>query len=140
MNPREKSPPTEGLDLSSNKAFGLVFSIVFLLLSVWPTFSGSELRVWALLTAILLALISFIKPTVLKPFNNLWMQFGLLLHKIAGPIVMGLLFYLVLTPTALLMRIFKKRPIPLKFDRSLNSYWVRREPPGPDPDTMKNQF
>ncbi len=79
-------------------------------------------------------------PSLLAPLNRVWTKFGLLLHKVVSPIVLGVMFYLVITPTGLLMRLFGKDPLRLKFDGTAKSYWIPREPPGPKPDSIKDQF
>ena len=120
--------------------FGYVFTLIFVLIGVWPLINGDNLRAWSLWLALAFLFLSVFKPALLKPLNLLWFRFGLLLHKIVNPVVMAFLFYLTVTPTALLMRIFGKRPLGTEFDASADSYWIQRTPPGPDPETMKNQF
>jgi hypothetical protein len=97
-------------------------------------------RAWALGLALALAVVTLARPGVLHPANVLWMKFGLLLSKFVNPIVTGLLYYLVVTPTGLLMRAMGKRPLPLGFDSGAGSYWIERRPPGPKPETMSQQF
>ncbi len=79
-------------------------------------------------------------PKVLGPANRMWTKFGLLLHNIVSPLALGILFYLVVTPTGLLMRIFGKDPLRLRLDTAADSYWITRSPPGPDAESLKNQF
>ncbi|MDP6175569.1 MAG: SxtJ family membrane protein [Rhodospirillales bacterium] len=125
---------------STDRAFGLVFVVVLLIIACWPLFDGATPRPWWLATAALLALIAFIRPGLLAPFNRAWTKFGLLLHKIVNPIIMGLVFYLTVTPTGLIMRLLGKDPLRLRFDHEAKSYWIERTPPGPAPETMKQQF
>ena len=120
--------------------FGYVFALIFSLIGIWPLINGDNLRAWSLWLALIILFLSVFKPALLRPLNLLWFKFGLLLHKIVNPVVMAFLFYLTVTPTALLMRIFGKRPLGTEFDASADSYWIQRTPPGPDPETMKNQF
>ncbi|MAQ03262.1 MAG: hypothetical protein CMM20_02810 [Rhodospirillaceae bacterium] len=114
--------------------------MVFFVIALWPLMDEGNFRVWALVTGIILFLISFIYPSIYKPFNYIWFKFGLLLGKIVTPIVMGFLYFFTITPTALIMRTLKKRPLDLEFDDSLDSYWKYRDPPGPSSESMKNQF
>lgn len=125
---------------SSDRSFGLVFATVFLAVGLWPLGRGGTLRVWALAVAGVFFAAALAGPSLLAPLNRLWTRFGLLLSKVTTPIVMGVLFYLVVTPTGLLMRLFGKDPLRLSRDRVAGSYWIHREPPGPSPETMTNQF
>ncbi len=130
----------EGIKSGSNKSFGLVFSVVFALIGLLPRLSDQPVRLWALGATVVLTPISFILPQILAPFNRVWFLFGLLLHKIVSPIIMALLFFTTVTPIALIMRGLGKRPLPLEFDPEAESYWIEREPPGPEPETMTRQF
>ena len=124
----------------SDKSFGLVFSFVFALLGLWLLLSAQRIQLWPFVICILLVLVSFTRPQILAPFNKLWFLFGRLLHSFVSPIIMGLIFYTTVTPTGLLMRVLGKCPIPLKFDPEAKSYWIKREPPGPKPESMTQQF
>ena len=79
-------------------------------------------------------------PRALSALNRGWMQLGLLLNRIVSPLAIGIVYYLALVPTALLMRVFGKLPLQLKYDPEAASYWIARKPPGPDPQTMNDQF
>ena len=125
---------------SSDRAFGVVFAVVFLLIAGWPLFFGGTLRWWAMAASALFALTAMLKPALLAGLNRRWMKLGILLGKIVSPIALGLLFYGVVTPIGLMMRLTGKDPLRLKFDRGADSYWIRREPPGPPPASMTNQF
>lgn len=133
---REKSEVKQG----SDKSFGLVFAAVFALIGLWPLFKGGELRLWALVLGALFLAVSFLRPSLLKPLNRVWFLFGLLLHKIVSPLIMGLLFFLTVTPTGLIMRALGKDPLRLKRDPNATSYWIVRDPPGPDAGGMSRQF
>ena len=124
----------------SDKSFGLVFGVVFAVIGLWPLLYTQPIRFWALVVCVLLVLISCARPKILAPFNRLWFLFGRLLHKIVNPIIMGLIFYTTVTPTGLILRLLGKRPIPVKFDPDVESYWIKREPPGPTPESMSQQF
>ena len=131
---------SEMVESGSNRSFGFVFAVVFLVVGLWPLIDGDPLRLWAVIVAAMLAVIALAVPQILAPFNRLWFLFGLALHKIVSPIIMALLFYLTVTPMALIMRILGKCPLPLAFDKSATSYWIERDPSGPEPETMKRQF
>ena len=140
MKTHENIIEKQDIQIGSNKSFGIVFAVVFLIIALWPLLDEGMFRVWALVTGIILFIISFIYPSIFKPFNLIWFKFGLLLGKIVTPIVMGFLYFFTITPTALIMRTLKKRPLDLEFDESLDSYWKYRDPPGPSSESMKNQF
>ena len=129
----------EEIEGSSNKSFGIVFAVVFLIVATWPLFWGNELRIWATIASLAFLGTAFLFPNILSPLNTLWTKFGLLLHKIVTPLVMGLVFFVVVSPIAILMRIFAKRPLSLKYE-NIDSYWIRRDPSGPDAESFNNQF
>ncbi len=133
----ERSDVIEG---SSNRTLGLVFGAVFLLVGLYPWVFGRPVRLWSLGVAAAFALIALALPSVLGPLNKIWTRFGLLLHKVTSPIVLGIMFFLVVTPTALLMRVLGKDVLKLRRDAGAPTYWVDRQPPGPKPDSLPNQF
>tara|TARA_Y100000591_G_C21470043_1_gene515223 strand:+ start:90 stop:467 length:378 start_codon:yes stop_codon:yes gene_type:complete len=122
---------------SSEKSFGILFGIVFLLISLWPLFSSNNLRLWALIISLIFFIITFLKPKILKPLNNIWIKFGEILGKVVAPIVMGIVFFVVLTPISLIVRAFGKDLLGLKITDKKNSYWIRRKK---DVGTMDKQF
>lgn len=128
------------LKTSSNRAFGLVFAAVFAIVAVWPLFFGGSLRLWAAAVALLFAITALALPQTLAPLNRLWTRFGLLLHKIVNPLILGFIFFLTVVPTGLLLRLFGKDPLRLKRDPHRESYWLPRDPPGPRRNTMNRQF
>jgi len=128
------------VQMGSERSFGIVFAVVFALIGVWPLKAGGDLRLWALGLAVAFLAVAFVAPGLLKPLNLLWFKFGLLLHKIMTPLIMGLLFFLTVTPVGMLMRATGKDPMRLKRDPTAATYWISRDPPGPKPDSMKNQF
>ena len=130
----------EQVEGSSNRAFGLVFVGFFALIGVMPAIFGGRLRLWALLLSIVVLLLTLLVPSALTPLNRLWMRFGLLLHRVVSPIVLGIMFFLVVTPTGWLMRAMGKDPLRLRRDPGAASYWIERVPPGPSPESLKNQF
>ena len=125
---------------SSDRSFGLVFAAVFTLIGLWPLLSEDGVRWWSLAIALMFAAPAIARPSALAPLNRLWTRFGLLLNRIVSPLVMGLLFYLIITPFALIMRAAGKDLLRLRFDPGAESYWIEREPPGPAPESIKNQF
>jgi hypothetical protein len=126
---------------SSNRSFGFVFGAFcgcVASVKVWHG-RGEAAVAWGTVAAIFFIL-AVVKPSLLRPLNRLWFWFGLVLNKLVSPLVMGLMFYGVILPIALAMRLFKKDPLRLKRDPNAASYWIERRPPGPMPDTMRNQF
>ena len=122
--------------IGSNRSFGIVFSIVFLLIALYPLINGENLRLWSLIISIVFIVLGIINSNLLKPLNKLWFKFGLLLGKIISPFVMGIIFFIVVTPIAILMRLLRKDLLNLKFNKN-NSYWIRKSGPK---SKMKNQF
>ena len=125
---------------SSNRAFGWVFTGVFLIIALWPLLFGGALRWWSLIVSGLVALVTMVAPALLAIPNRLWLRFGLLLHSIVSPVVLAVMFYGVVTPTGVLMRAFRKDSLRLRRSSSTQSYWIKRDPPGPKPDSMSKQF
>ena len=125
---------------SSDRFFGLTFFAFFLLIALWPLFWGRPLRPTALGISLAFLAVSFMKPAVLGPLNKLWLKFGALLHAITSPIILGVMFYLVITPIGLLIRVTGKDPLRLKFEPSSETYWIPRTPPGPEKNSLHRQF
>jgi hypothetical protein len=125
---------------SSDRSFGLVIAAVLLLVALGPLRHGHTPRWWALAVAAVFALVAMAKPALLARLNRLWMKLGILLGKVVSPIALGILFYGVLTPMAVAIRLTGKDPLRLKLDPGADSYWIPRKPPGPSPDSMTNQF
>ena len=125
---------------SSDRGFGLVFAAVFAIIAAWPLMHAQTPRWWALALAAALALVAATRPAVLARANRLWMRFGLFLGNVVGPLAVGLLFYAVVTPLGVLMRLTGKDPLRLRLDAAADSYWIARRPPGPPPGSLTNQF
>ncbi len=125
---------------SSNRSFGLVMMAFFLLLGVGPLLAGKPVLRWPFAVSSTFLILALALPAALAPLNRLWFQLGLLLHKVVSPIVLGVIFYLVITPFALVMRAFGADPMRRKFDRGTDSYWIERQPPGPQPESFRDQF
>ena len=130
------------VEIGSERSFGFVFTIVFALVGVWPIFFGSGLvRWWAVLIALAIFVTTLINPILLKPLNHAWFRLGLLLGKIVSPIVMMLVFFFVVTPTAMLCKAFGKDPLRLKKSgRKTESFWIDRSEDERKTASMKNQF
>ncbi len=130
----------ETVKTSTDRSFGIVFTVVFAIIGLWPLMGGHGVRLWAIAVAGVLLVVALVRPVWLAPANRLWTKFGLLLHHVTNPLIMGLVFFVVVTPMALGMRFLGKDPLCRKIDKSAKSYWIDREPPGPKPETMINQF
>ena len=124
----------------SNRSFGLVFAGVFFLLAAYFYFAQGKILTWSLALSGAFVFFSFFFSEVLTLPNTLWTKFGLLLHKIVSPLVLAILFFLVVTPIGLIMRILKRDLLQLKIDKQLPTYWSERTPPGPPPESLKNLF
>lgn len=124
---------------SSDRSFGLVFSIVFAAIGLWPLLGGGSIKIWPLGVGIVFAVVAFVAPHLLAPANWLWKRFGLLLNRIVSPIILSLMFFVVLLPIGLFMRLIGRNLLNLKLERSAKTYWIKRDP-GPAPETMKQQF
>jgi Saxitoxin biosynthesis operon protein SxtJ len=125
----------------SLKSFGLTFVVVFALIGLSPmVLHHLGPRYWALAVSSAFLVVTFVAPNLLKPLNQLWFRFGMVLHKIINPLVLGLMFVVVISPIALVLRLLGKRLIPLKPDAAVQSYWITRQPPGPAPESLRNQF
>ncbi len=125
---------------SSDRSFGIVMAAVFALISLLNLWHVGRSWPWTSGIAALCLAAALFYPATLRPFNRLWLKFGLLLHKVVNPIVMALLFFGTVLPTGLIMRALGKDPLRLKRQPNASSYWIERRPPGPSPETMKDQF
>jgi hypothetical protein len=126
----------DDIKISSNRSFGIVFFIVFLLIAFYPLINQGEIRIWSALISLLFLILGIINSKILTPLNKIWFKFGIFLGKIISPVVMGIIFFLVVTPIAFLMRMLKKDLLNLKFNKN-SSYWIEKTDPK---STMKNQF
>ena len=125
---------------SSDRAFAFVFAVFFVLAGLSPLRAHHPVRWWAFPIAGLFFVIGILKPALLHPLNKYWTKLGLLMGRIVSPVITAVLFYAVVTPTGLLFRILGKDPLRLSHDPEARSYWIERQPPGPAPETMTNQF
>ncbi len=126
----------EKIKLPSNRNFGIVFSVVFLLIALWPILNNKDIRIWSLIISLVFLFFGVINSKLLTPLNKLWFKFGILLGKIIAPIIMGVVFFLVVTPTGLIMKIFKKDLLKLKKNNS-NTYWLKKDNSN---SSLRNQF
>ena len=126
----------DDIKIGSNRSFGIVFFVVFLIIATYPLINGDELRLWSLIISIVFLFLGLVNSKILNPLNKLWFKFGIFLGKIISPLVMGIIFFLVVTPIGLLMRLLNKDLLKLKFN-SNSSYWIEKNEPK---SKMKNQF
>ena len=126
----------DDVKIGSNRSFGIVFFIVFLLISLYPIINDENIRYWSLIVSLIFLILGFLNSKILTPLNKIWFKFGIFLGRIISPFIMGIIFFFVVTPTGLLMRIFKKDLLNLKFNNG-KSYWIEKTEPK---SKMKNQF
>ena len=124
------------IKISSNRSFGVVFFIVFLLIALYPLLNNNEVRLWSLIISVLFLILGLLNSKILSPLNKIWFKFGLLLGKIISPIIMGVIFFSVVTPIGFIMKLLGKDLINLKFNNQ-KSYWIEKSGPK---SKMKNQF
>ena len=123
--------------ISSNRSFGLLFFIVFLAISLWPLKSQEDLRLWAFILALIFFVLGILNSKFLTPLNKLWMKFGIFLGSIISPFVMGVVFFMVVTPIGLIMRFLGKDLLRINKSKFVSTYWISREKQN---NTMKRQF
>ena len=124
------------IKIGSNKSFGIVFFIVFLLIATYPLMNNGELRIWSLILSLVFLILGLLNSKILYPLNKIWFKFGLLLGKLVSPLIMAIIFFLVVTPIGILMRVLNKDLLNLKFNKS-KSYWIEKNE---QKSKMKNQF
>ena len=130
----------EEIKLSSDRSFGIVFLLVFLAMGIWMVL-GSHPEGWLFLAgSVILFVVTLARPSILGPLNRAWFKFGLLLGQVVNPLILGVVFFLVITPMAVFRRLWGKDSLHLKFNLCLESYWIDRNPPGPKPSSMTRQF
>ena len=126
----------DDIKISSNRNFGIVFFVVFLLIALYPLINSGEIRIWSVVIASIFLVLGILNSNILLPLNKLWFKFGIFLGKIISPIIMGIIFFLVVTPIGLIMRLLGKDVLNLKYS-NYNSYWIEKTGPK---SKMKNQF
>ena len=124
------------IKIGSNKSFGIVFFVVFLLIGLWPILNENEIRIWPVIISFIFLILGLFNSKVLTPMNKLWFRFGIHLGNFIAPIVMGIVFFLVVSPTGLLMKLLKKDLINLKKNNE-KTYWIEKKE---ITSKMKNQF
>ena len=127
----------DDIKISSNRSFGIVFFIVFFLIALYPLSYSGELRVWSIIISLIFLVLGLLNSKILTPLNKLWFKFGIFLSKIISPLIMGIIFFFVVTPIGLIMRIFGKDVLNLKYNKKNRSYWIEKNGPK---SKMKNQF
>ena len=132
------SEPLPGI--GSDRTFGVVFATAFTVLALVPLLRGGAPRWWALAAAGVILAAALLRPGWLAPVNRVWFRVGRLLHRIVSQIILALLYYAVVTPTGLVIRALGRDPLRLRRDPRAKSYWIPRDPPGPEPATMRDQF
>jgi len=133
----QKSKIMNKVKISSNRNFGLVFFIAFLVVSLWPLTYGEPIRIWLVIISMVFLILGLMNSKLLTPLNKLWFKFGMILGAIVAPIVMGFIFFLVVTPIGLVMRIMGKDLLNKKYDKKKNTYWINRYK---NMSSMKKQF
>ena len=123
--------------LPSNRNFGLVFFVFFLIIGLWPLLGTNEIRYWSIFFSVIFFLLGITNSKLLNPLNKIWFNFGILLGKMISPLIMGIIFFLVVTPIGLIMRVFGKDILSLKYNKKDKSYWIEKNGPK---SKMKNQF
>ena len=126
----------QNIKLPSNRNFGIVFAIVFLIISLWPLLSQNEIRLWSLIVSIIFLTLGLINSKLLLPLNKIWFKFGILLGNFIAPIVMGIIYFFVVTPTGLIMKMLGKDLLNLKKSNK-DSYWIKKDNSN---SSFKNQF
>ena len=128
---------SKSIKISSNRSFGFLFFVVFFVISLWPLKSQGDLRIWTLVLSLLFLILGALNSKLLTPFNKLWFKFGILLGSIVSPIVMGAVFFIVVTPVGLIMRLLGKDLLRINKNKTLSTYWINRDK---QKNTMKKQF
>ena len=127
----------DDIKISSNRNFGLVFFVVFLIIGFWPIFSGENFRLWSIIVSLIFFTLALLNSKILTPFNLVWYKFGIILGSIVAPIVMGLVFFMVVTPIGIFMKIIGKDLLNLKYNKYKKTYWINRDK---SISTMKRQY
>ena len=124
------------IKIGSNRSFGVVFFVVFLLIGLWPILKGNELRIWSIVISLIFFILGILNSKIITPFNKAWFRFGIFLGNFISPIIMGIVFFLVVTPTGLIMKLIRKDLINLRKNNS-STYWIEKKD---IKSSMKNQF
>ena len=136
----ERANLKDDTKIGSERSFGLVFAAVFAVVALFPLVHGGHVRLWALVVAAIFLVLALAFPAALAPLNRIWFKFGLLLHRFVNPIILGFIFFVIITPLGVVTRWAGGKLLTLGYDSSATSYWERRVPPGPDSESVRNQF
>jgi hypothetical protein len=126
----------DDVKISSNRSFGIVFFVVFLIIAIYPLSHNGDVRLWSVIISVIFLVLGLLNSKILTPLNKLWFKLGIFLGKIVSPIIMGIIFFLVVTPTGLIIRLLGKDVLNLKYNKN-QSYWIEKKGPK---SKMKNQF
>ena len=126
----------ENIKNGSNRSFGIVFFVVFLSIGLWPILTDNQLRIWSIVISLIFLILGVFNSKILTPLNKVWFRFGIFLGNFVAPIIMGIVFFLVVTPTGLIMKLFRKDLINLRKNNS-DTYWIEKKD---IKSSMKNQF
>ena len=126
----------KNIKIGSNKSFGVVFSIVFLIVALYPVLNNNSIRTWSVILSLIFLVLGLLNSPILSPLNKIWFYFGIFLGKIVSPLIMAIIFFIVVTPIGFIMRLLKKDILNLRFNNN-KTYWIKKDGPK---SKMKNQF
>ena len=126
----------KNIKIGSNKSFGVVFSIVFLIVALYPVLNNNSIRTWSVILSVIFLVLGLLNSPILSPLNKIWFYFGIFLGKIVSPLIMAIIFFIVVTPIGFIMRLLKKDILNLSFNNN-KTYWIKKDGPK---SKMKNQF
>ncbi len=126
----------KNIKIGSNRSFGIIFFIIFLIISLWPLLNGNGVRIWAVSISLIFLILGVLNSKILTPLNKIWFKFGILLGNFIAPVIMGVIYFLIVTPTGILVRLFKKDLLFLKKNNK-KTYWIEKNDKN---NTMRNQF
>jgi len=126
----------ENIKIGSNRSFGIVFFVVFLSIGLWPILTDNQLRIWSIVISLIFLILGVFNSKILTPLNKVWFRFGIFLGNFVAPIIMGIVFFLVVTPTGLIMKLFRKDINNIRKNNS-DTYWIEKKD---IKSSMKNQF
>ena len=126
----------KNIKIGSNRSFGIIFFIIFLIISLWPLLNGNGVRIWAVSISLIFLILGVLNSKILTPLNKIWFKFGILLGNFIAPVIMGVIYFLIVTPTGILVRLFKKDLLFLKKNNK-KTYWIEKNDKN---NNMRNQF
>ena len=126
----------DNIKIGSNRSFGIVFFILFLLVALYPTINSEGIRMWSIIVSLIFLVLGLLDSKILTPLNKVWFKFGILLGRVISPLIMGVIFFFVVTPIGLIMRILGKDVLNLKYNNN-KTYWIEKTGPK---SKMRNQF